>query len=71
MKQGISTIPEAFTNDDEGGLHQMLKDLAWNIFINVGIVDSYMFYREIEERDRAAEQNKLAEAETATSASHA
>ncbi len=49
----------------------MLKDLAWNIFINVGIVDSYMFYREIEERDRAAEQNKLAEAETATSASHA
>lgn len=49
----------------------MLKDFAWNTFMKTGIVDSYIFYREIEERDRAAEQRILAEAEAATSVSHA
>lgn len=47
----------------------MLKDFAWNTFTKTGIVDSYIFYREIEERDRAAEQTKLAEAEAAPSSS--
>jgi hypothetical protein len=45
----------------------MLKDFAWNAFINAGIVDSYIFYKEMEERDRASEQRKMAEAEAATS----
>ena len=45
----------------------MLKDFAWNTFMKTGIVDSYIFYREIEERDRAAQQRKLAEAEAASS----
>lgn len=45
----------------------MLKDFAWNTFIKSGIVDSYIFYREIEERDRSAEQKDLAEAEAAPS----
>lgn len=47
----------------------MLKDFAWNTFIKSGIVDSYIFYREIEERDRSEKQRKIAEAETATSSS--
>lgn len=46
----------------------MLKDFVWNTFMRIGILDSYIFYREIEERDRAAEQRKLAEAEAAMSA---
>lgn len=45
----------------------MLKDFAWNTFMKIGIVDSYVFYREIEERDRAEEQEKMAEAEAAPS----
>lgn len=49
----------------------MLKDFAWDAFINSGILESYIFYREIEERDRAAEQRNLAEAEAAPSVSNA
>lgn len=49
----------------------MLKDFAWDTFINNGILESYIFYREIEERDRAAEQRNLAEAEVAPSVSNA
>ncbi len=49
----------------------MLKDFAWDTFINSGILESYIFYREIEERDRAAEQRELAEAEAAPSAGNA
>lgn len=49
----------------------MLKDFAWNTFIKAGFIESYIFYREIEERDRAAEQRKMAEAEAAISASQA
>ena len=47
----------------------MLKDFAWSTFIKSGIVDSYLFYREIEERDRSEKQRKMAEAEAATSSS--
>lgn len=49
----------------------MLKDFAWNAFIESGNIDSYIFYREIEERDRSDEQRSLAEAEAATSTSRA
>ncbi len=49
----------------------MLKDFAWDTFTEYGILESYIFYREIEERDRAAEQRCLAEEEAAPSASNA
>lgn len=45
----------------------MLKDFAWNNFIKSGIVDFYIFYKEIEERDRPVKQGEFAEAEAATS----
>jgi len=46
----------------------MFKEFAWNTFIETGNLESYIFYKEIEERDRAAEQRKLAESEAAPSA---
>lgn len=46
----------------------MFKEFAWNTFIETGNLESYMFYREIEERDKVAEQSNLAEPEAATSA---
>jgi len=49
----------------------MLKDFAWDTFINKGILESYIFYREIKERERADEQRKLAEDEAAPSISNA
>ncbi|HEX2947297.1 MAG TPA: YqzL family protein [Clostridia bacterium] len=49
----------------------MLKEFAWNTFINTGNLESYILYKEIEEKDRAAEQSKLAEAEAAPSVSNA
>ena len=49
----------------------MLKEFAWNIFIRLGIIESYMLYRETEEKNRTAEQRKLAEAEAAISAGNA
>ncbi len=49
----------------------MLKDFAWDTFINKGNLESYIFYREIEEGERADEQRKLAEAEAAPSVSNA
>jgi len=51
----------------------MLKDFAWNTFVSKGILESYIFYREIKEkeRERAAEQRRLTEAEAATSTSEA
>ena len=45
----------------------MFKEFAWNAFIETGDLESYMFYREIEERDKVADQTNLAEAEAATS----
>lgn len=47
----------------------MLKEFTWNTFMKSGIIDSYLLYREIEERDRTAKQKRLAEAEAATSSS--
>jgi hypothetical protein len=45
----------------------MFKEFAWNAFVETGNLDFYMFYKEIVERDRAAEQRNLAEDEAATS----
>lgn len=52
---------------EKGGLQLMFKEFAWNAFVETGNLDIYMFYREIEERDRAAEQRNLAEDEAAPS----
>ena len=53
------------------GEFHMLKEFSWNTFIKSGFIESYLLYRETEERDRNSEQRKLAEAEAATSASNA
>lgn len=46
----------------------MFKEFVWNAFVETGDLESYMFFKEIEERDRAAEQGNLAQAEVAPSA---
>lgn len=51
----------------KGGPNQMLKDLAWNVFEHTGSMDAYIFYREINERDRADGERTVAEEEAATS----
>jgi len=43
----------------------VLKDFAWNTFEFTGNIDSYFFFKEIEERKNTAEQKGIAEAETA------
>jgi len=45
----------------------MLRDFAWNAFEMTGNIDSYMFYREIREKDKAAQERIIAQEETATS----
>lgn len=49
----------------------MFKEFAWNAFTEIGNPEIYMFYKEIEERDRAAEQKNLAEDEAAMSSGNA
>ena len=53
--------------NDEGGLDQVLKDFAWNTFEFTGNIDSYFFFKEIEERNNVSEQKGIAEAEAAIS----
>lgn len=48
----------------------MLKEFAWNAFEYTGNIESYIFYKEIEENSRATEQRRMAEAEAAISRSH-
>lgn len=45
----------------------MFKEFIWNTFIDTGNLESYIFFKEIEERDKAAEQRNLAQAEVAPS----
>lgn len=45
----------------------MLKDFAWNTFEFTGNIDSYIFYREINEKNRAEDERITAEAEAAIS----
>jgi len=47
----------------------MLKDFAWTAFEFTGNIDSYIFYREIEERSKVKEQRRMAEDEAALSGS--
>jgi len=44
----------------------MLKDFLWKAFEYTGNIDSYIFYKEIEEKDRAINERKIAEEEAAT-----
>lgn len=43
----------------------MLKDFAWSTFEFTGNIDSYFFFKEMEERKSTAEQKEAAEAEAA------
>ena len=45
----------------------MLKEFAWNTFEFTGNIDSYFFFKEIEERDNSVRQKGIAEQEAATS----
>ncbi len=41
----------------------MFMEFAWNTFINTGILESYLFFKEIEERNRTEENNRAPEEE--------
>lgn len=60
-------IFQYLTAKDEGGTIQVLKEFAWNTFESTGSIDSYFFFKEIEERDKAAMQKDIAEQEAAIS----
>jgi len=45
----------------------MLKDFVWKTFENTGDIGSYMFLKEIEEKNRNMDARKIAEEEVATS----
>lgn len=45
----------------------MLKEFAWMAFENTGNIDSYMFYREMEDKFNLLNEGKIAEEEAATS----
>jgi hypothetical protein len=43
----------------------MLREFAWNVFIKLGILESYSLYKEIEERSRTEEDSKAQTEEVA------
>lgn len=45
----------------------MLKEFAWKTFENTGSIDSYIFYKEIEEKNKAVAESRIAEEEAAIS----
>lgn len=45
----------------------MLKEFAWETFEKTGNIDSYMFYKEIDQKKKAFKESKVAEEEAATS----
>ena len=44
----------------------MLKEFAWNTFEFTGNIDSYFFFKEVEERDNSVRHKVIAEQEAAT-----
>lgn len=51
------------------GITFMLKEFVWRTFENTGNVDAYIFYKEIEERNKVPAFNNIAEDEAATGSS--
>jgi len=49
----------------------MLKNFVWDTFVKTGNLEFYMIYKEMEEREKAAEHGKQAEEEAASSTSDA
>ncbi|HHV98512.1 MAG TPA: YqzL family protein [Clostridiaceae bacterium] len=45
----------------------MLRDFAWRAFEQTGSIESYMFFKEIEEFKKARNETKMAEEEAAPS----
>ncbi|HEX9062484.1 MAG TPA: YqzL family protein [Clostridia bacterium] len=45
----------------------MLKEFVWKAFEATGDVDTYMFFREIEERDKVTKERNAAHEEAAIS----
>ncbi|ADU74211.1 MAG TPA: YqzL family protein [Hungateiclostridium thermocellum] len=44
----------------------MLKEFAWKAFENTGDITTYMFFKEIEEKTKAARENEITRDEVAT-----
>ena len=47
----------------------MLKEFAWKAFESTGNIDTYIFLKEIEEKDKIAEETTVARDEVAISKS--
>ena len=45
----------------------VLKEFVWKTFEDTGNIDSYMFFKEIEESIKTVSESKIAEEEAATS----
>ncbi len=45
----------------------MLKDFVWKTFEFTGDIDNYMFFKEIEEKNKVLNESRIAEDEVATS----
>ena len=45
----------------------MLRDFAWRAFEQTGSIESYIFFREIEESKKVFDETKIAEEEAAPS----
>lgn len=43
----------------------MLKDFVWNTFENTGNIESYILFKELEEKRDVLKERKIAEEETA------
>jgi hypothetical protein len=63
---------EAVQHDAKrSGGFSMLKNMVWNTFAKTGNPEFYMIFKEMEEREKAAEHGKQAEEEAAPSKSDA
>jgi len=49
------------------GMHFMLKEFAWKVFESTGSIDTYIFLKEIEEKNKIAEEAEAAKDEVAIS----
>lgn len=45
----------------------MLKEFAWKAFENTGDLKTYIFYKEIEEKDRIIDETEIVKQEVAIS----
>jgi hypothetical protein len=49
------------------GSYIMLKEFAWKAFENIGDIDYYMLFKEIDQKCKVLDERKIAEDEAAIS----